>query len=124
MQGLGYLFSDPIIVAVALLVVVGAVAVRFAGPHAPDKRVRLLRGVWIAGFLALSMWGMQQDRNVRESGTQASAEAPVGVSVKGSTHYVSEAQAFRHNAVLWVILGAGLSFALVEMLMLRRAQQD
>jgi hypothetical protein len=120
MQGLAHLLSDPWIAGVAVLVVCGALGVRYLGRGPLEGRVRWLRGIWIAAFLALSMWGMRQDQQVRAGPDTASADAPVAVVNRGTTHYVSEAQAFRHGAVLWVILGAGLGFALVEMLVFRR----
>ncbi len=124
MQHLAYLFSDPVIAGVAILVLGGIAFVRFSVSKPLELRVRVLRGIWIAAFVTLAMWGMQQERNVAEGSTTPSAEAPVGVTSKGTTRYVSEAQAFRHAAVLWVVLGAGLTFALVEMLVLRRQSRD
>jgi|GEM_PF-986458 len=124
MERLAYLFSDPVIAGVAILVLGGAAFVRFSASKPLELRVRILRGIWIAAFVTLAMWGMQQERNVAEGSLAPSADAPVGVASKGTTRYVSEAQAFRHAAVLWVVLGAGLTFALVEMLVLRRQSRD
>lgn len=124
MESLLHLFSDPILAGVAILVAGGALFAALSAARPMALRVRVLRGVWIVAFVALAMWGMQQDRNVRAGGTVASPEAPAGVEVGGTTRYVSEAQAFRHAAVLWVILGATLTFALVELRVLRREPRD
>jgi len=120
MQGLAYLFSDPVIAGVALLLVVGVLVARFAGARPLETRVRILRGIWAVAFVTLAMWGMQQERIVQAAATEPGIEASVAVSTKGDTRYVTPAQAFRQSAVLWVVLGAGLTFALVEMLVLRR----
>ena len=124
MQGLAYLFSDPVIAGVALLTVVGVLVARFAGARPLETRVRILRGIWAVAFVTLAMWGMQQERKVQAAPAAPDAEATVAVAVKGATRYVSPAQAFRHSATLWVVLGAGLCFALVEMLVLRRGRDD
>lgn len=124
MHGLTYLTSDPLLIGVAILVVAGAAAVHIAGPRAIAQRVRWLRGVWIVAFLALAMWGMRQEQAVRTGAAHASTEAPVAVTSQGATHYVSEALAFRRDAALWVILAAGLGFALIEMWMLRQHRES
>jgi len=123
MQGLAYLFSDPVIAGVALLLVVGVLVARFAGTRPLEARVRILRGIWMVAFITLAMWGMQQERIVQAAATEPGVEATVAVSTQGETRYVTPAQAFRQSAVLWVVLGAGLTFALVEMLVLRRASR-
>lgn len=124
MQALAWLFTDPLIAGVAILVVAGAIFVRVSASRPLEQRVRILRGIWIAAFVVLAMWGMQQERKVQAAPTAPDAEATVAVTVKDTTRYVSPAQAFRHSATLWVLLGAGLGFAMVEMLVLRRGRGD
>ena len=120
MQPLIHLFSDPVIAGVAILVVVGAAYARLASRQPLATRVRILRGIWMGAFVALAMWGMQQERIVQAGATEPGVEASVGVASKGQLRYVTPAQATRQASVLWVGLGAGLAFALLEMLVLRR----
>jgi hypothetical protein len=120
MQPLIHLFSDPVIAGVALLVVVGAGYARMASRRPLASRVRTLRGIWMGAFVVLAMWGMQQERIVQAGATEPGVEASVAVASKGQLRHVTPAQATRQAAVLWVVLGAGLAFALVEMLVLRR----
>lgn len=120
MQFLIHLFSDPVIAGVALLILVGAAYARLAARQPLASRVRTLRGIWIGAFVVLAMWGMQQERIVQAAATEPGVEASVGVTSQGELRYVTPAQATRQASVLWVVLGAGLAFALVEMLVLRR----
>ena len=120
MQSLIHLLSDPVIAGVALLILVGAAYARLAARSPLASRVRTLRGIWIGAFVVLAMWGMQQERIVQAAATEPGIEANVGVTSQGELRYVTPAQATRQASVLWVVLGAGLVFALVEMLVLRR----
>jgi len=124
MQSLIHLLSDPVLIGVAVLVAAGALFARLAAARPLEARVRILRGIWMGAFIALAMWGMQQERIVQAAAAEPGGEARVGVASKGQVRYVTPAQATRQAAVLWVVLGAGLTFALVEMLVLRRGARD
>jgi hypothetical protein len=105
---------EAILFSPAVLIAISLIAIGFAGalcriPKDTAKRKNMAGLLWVACFVVISTWIMQQQSNVLAGGIAQTREQPVGVAIKGVIRYVSEEQAYRYDSGMWVLLIAALA---------------
>jgi hypothetical protein len=96
-------------IAIGILVAAFLVGI-FRVPASPTSRKRVLGLLWLACFGVLSVWLMRLQSAVIAGGHIFSSERPIAVSVKGTTRYVTQELAYRHEASMATLLLAMVLF--------------
>ena len=103
------LLVDPALLGMNVFIVLGAVMICFMQAH-DNSTNKLVRIAWPIALAILAIWIFQQEHHVCLGSLIPTATHPVAVAFKGTTRYVSEAQAFLYNSGMWLLLGVGLCF--------------
>ncbi len=90
-------------IAIGITVAAFLVAL-FRVPASPASRKHVLGLLWVACFGVLSVWIMRLQSTVITGGHISTSEHPIAVSVKGTTRYVTQELAYRHETSMAALL--------------------
>jgi len=119
MSAIQTVLLDPFVLIAIALVVAGFLAALIKRPRDTDSRKKFVYLLWAVCFAVVAFWAIRQESLVLAGSMSPSSNQPVAVATKGVTRYVSQDQAYRHGASMWVLLAALTSFMVIHKLAAR-----